>query len=67
MIHLNPTIFLKIILPGLLIPLGAIADQTKLPGPLVTAEWLAENIENVLILDVRKDIDSFITLSAHSH
>ncbi|MCK5361103.1 MAG: sulfurtransferase [Gammaproteobacteria bacterium] len=31
----------------------------KLPGPLVNAEWLAENLNDVVVLDVRKQIDSF--------
>jgi thiosulfate/3-mercaptopyruvate sulfurtransferase len=31
----------------------------KLPGPLVKAEWLAENLNDVVVLDVRKQIESF--------
>ena len=31
----------------------------KLPGPLVNAEWLAENLSDVVVLDVRKQLESF--------
>jgi thiosulfate/3-mercaptopyruvate sulfurtransferase len=31
----------------------------SVPGPLVSADWLAENLENVVVLDVRKDTESF--------
>lgn len=34
---------------------------TTLPGPLVDAEWLAESLSDVIVLDVRKDLDSFVT------
>jgi len=34
-------------------------SEVKLPGPLVNADWLAENLNNVVVLDVRKQIDSF--------
>ncbi len=30
-----------------------------LPGPLVESDWLAKNIDKVVILDVRKDVKSF--------
>jgi thiosulfate/3-mercaptopyruvate sulfurtransferase len=30
-----------------------------LPGPLVNADWLAENLSDVVVLDVRKEIDTF--------
>lgn len=29
------------------------------PGPLINAEWLASNIDDVVILDTRKELDSF--------
>ena len=32
---------------------------SQLPGPLVDAYWLADNIDDVVVLDVRKDIDSY--------
>lgn len=35
-----------------------------LPGPFVSTDWLAENTDDVIVLDVRKDIDSF---SAEGH
>ena len=31
----------------------------KLPGPLINADWLSENLADVVVLDVRKDIESF--------
>ncbi len=34
-------------------------QATPLPGPLVDTEWLAQNLDNVVILDVRKDTESF--------
>ncbi len=39
--------------------LVAPARATQLPGPLVDTKWLAANIDNVVILDVRKDLKSF--------
>jgi thiosulfate/3-mercaptopyruvate sulfurtransferase len=35
------------------------AFAVTLPGPLVDTKWLAENLDNVIVLDVRKDVDSF--------
>jgi len=35
------------------------ADVTSLPGPIINAEWLAENSENVVILDVRKQTENY--------
>jgi thiosulfate/3-mercaptopyruvate sulfurtransferase len=32
----------------------------ELPGPLIDADWLLENIGHVVLLDVRKDVDSFL-------
>ena len=32
----------------------------KVPGPLVTAEWLAANMKSVVVLDVRKDTNSYM-------
>ena len=36
------------------------SGATKLPGPLVNTDWLSENLNKVVILDVRKDLDSFL-------
>lgn len=36
-----------------------IAAAVSLPGPLVETDWLANNMGNVVILDVRKDVKSF--------
>ena len=35
------------------------SQALELPGPLVESGWLADNFGQVVILDVRKDIDSF--------
>lgn len=32
---------------------------TTLPGPLVETDWLAANLDKVVVLDVRKDVASF--------
>ena len=34
----------------------------QVPGPLVNTDWLAKNRDNVVILDVRKDTDSFTAI-----
>jgi len=31
----------------------------ELPGPLVDTKWLSENLDRVVVLDVRKDVESF--------
>ena len=36
-----------------------IALAVSLPGPLVETDWLAKNMENVVILEIRKDVKSF--------
>ena len=36
------------------------SESSKLPGPLVDADWLMENNSNVVLLDVRKDLGSFL-------
>lgn len=36
-----------------------IAHAVNLPGPLVETDWLAKNKDNVVILDIRKDVKSF--------
>lgn len=38
---------------------GYPVQAVELPGPLVDSEWLAENREQVVILDVRQDLKSF--------
>ncbi len=43
---------------GLLVALTGRA--APLPGPLVETDWLARNLSNVVILDVRADQESFI-------
>lgn len=36
-----------------------LAQAVELPGPLVSADWLAEHAAEVTILDVRDDLESF--------
>lgn len=38
---------------------AATAVATPLPGPLVEPDWLAANLDKVVVLDVRKDVKSF--------
>ncbi|MGB5329028.1 MAG: rhodanese-like domain-containing protein [Gammaproteobacteria bacterium] len=38
---------------------GSRLSAAEFPGPLVKGEWLANNIDEVVILDVRKNIKSF--------
>jgi len=44
-------------LAGLLMARAALA--AALPGPLVETDWLAQNLPNVVVVDVRSDEDSF--------
>lgn len=46
---------------GLLCLAGAapVSAATALPGPVVDTVWLAENLDKVVVLDVRKDVKSF--------
>lgn len=37
----------------------AFAYSLVIPSPLVNADWVSENSEDLVILDVRKDLDSF--------
>ncbi|WP_165741476.1 sulfurtransferase [Candidatus Thiosymbion oneisti] len=39
--------------------LSATASATQVPGPLVDTQWLRNNLDKVVILDVRKDVKSF--------
>nr|VFK15521.1 MAG: thiosulfate/3-mercaptopyruvate sulfurtransferase [Candidatus Kentron sp. LPFa] len=38
---------------------GTPASATALPGPVVDSDWLAKNLDKVVVLDVRKDVKSF--------
>ena len=42
-----------------LFAVSGLAQAAKVPGPLVGSDWLAKNMKNVVILDVRKDVKSF--------
>lgn len=44
---------------AMLLLLSRAAMSMELPTPLVTADWLSENRNKVVILDVRKDLDGF--------
>ena len=35
------------------------AFAVNLPGPLVETDWLANNLNKVMILDIRNDVKSF--------
>jgi len=39
--------------------LSATVSATQVPGPLVDTQWLRNNLDKVVILDVRKDVKSF--------
>lgn len=39
--------------------LSATVSATQVPGPLVDTRWLRDNLDKVVILDVRKDVKSF--------
>lgn len=49
----------RVLLPCLL---GAAfqLQAVELPGPLVDTQWLADNLEHVVVLDIRRDGQSFI-------
>ncbi len=49
----------KIVFSLAILFLSSTAFAMKLPGPLVDTQWLANNKDKVVILDVRKDIKSF--------
>nr|VFK22077.1 MAG: thiosulfate/3-mercaptopyruvate sulfurtransferase [Candidatus Kentron sp. MB]VFK27675.1 MAG: thiosulfate/3-mercaptopyruvate sulfurtransferase [Candidatus Kentron sp. MB]VFK74385.1 MAG: thiosulfate/3-mercaptopyruvate sulfurtransferase [Candidatus Kentron sp. MB] len=38
---------------------SASVSAGTLPGPMVDSDWLAKNLDKVLVLDVRKDVKSF--------
>ena len=47
------------ILSGLLMLTAGVAAAVQLPGPLVESGWLAEHLDEVVVLDVRDDPASF--------
>ncbi len=49
----------KIVFSLAILLLSSTAFAMKLPGPLVDTQWLANNKDKVIILDVRKDVKSF--------
>lgn len=42
-----------------LVAFSASAYSLVVPSPLIDSDWLSENLEHVVILDVRKDLKSF--------
>ena len=50
---------LLLLITALLSGIGLAQAKALLPGPLVDTDWLSANLETVVILDVRKDVDSF--------
>lgn len=54
--------FLKLILATAITSWALFASATDLPGPIVTAEWLAANLQNVQVVDVRSNAKSFAEL-----
>lgn len=50
----------RVILIPLLAAAAWQAQAAPLPGPVVSTEWLAGNLANVVVLDVRRDPNSFI-------
>jgi thiosulfate/3-mercaptopyruvate sulfurtransferase len=57
--RLNNGFTLKILLLMLFSLAAGNAVALELPGPLVDSDWLAKHLDEVKILDVRDDIDSF--------
>ena len=49
----------KYLLPIMLIGYAVSAQAAKVPGPLVDSGWLEKNLQNVVILDVRENVNSF--------
>ena len=50
----------KFVLAALALLLSwSVAQASRLPGPLVETSWLARNLNDVVVLDVRKDVKSF--------
>lgn len=51
--------FIRGVYASLLLLLSISVQALEVPGPLVDSGWLKENLDNVLVLDVRKDTKSF--------
>lgn len=49
----------NIVIGFVLLAASVTAQAANVPGPLVDSDWLANNLKNVVILDVRKDTRSF--------
>jgi len=43
-----------------LISLVSLAQAINLPGPVVSADWLANNMSEVQVIEVRTDIASYL-------
>ena len=53
-----PRIWMKLTLL-FIFSVSSVAHAIQLPGPLVDTEWLADNLDNVVVLDVRTSKASF--------
>ncbi len=62
---MQPPLFRTFASGALLCLLGAALplQAVELPGPLVDTQWLAEHLDEVVVLDVRRDPQSFIRKS----
>jgi len=58
--NLNLTRAARRVVPFCFLVMAAQAQATQVPGPLVDTGWLAKNLNNVVVLDARKDTRSFI-------
>jgi len=51
---------IKLILVGALSGLMSLAHAVSLPGPVVSADWLASNMAEVQVIEVRSDTKSYL-------
>jgi thiosulfate/3-mercaptopyruvate sulfurtransferase len=49
----------RLLLSACLLLSQGLAAAVKVPGPVVDTDWLAANLDQVVVLDVRKDVASF--------
>ncbi len=61
--HLHLTHAMRHVILLCLLAITTQAQATQVPGPLVGTKWLSKNMGNVVILDVRRNKQSFIRKS----
>ncbi|MEN8174237.1 MAG: sulfurtransferase [Pseudomonadota bacterium] len=61
--RLHPTRALGRIILLCFLAIAAQAQAIQVSSPLVDTEWLAKNLDNVVVLDIRRDKNSFIRKS----